>query len=83
MVTRVVLEKDLLLEAKTLAAQLAAGPTRAYGISNRLFCCGWNETLGTQMEEESQSIAHIARTEDVHEGIHAFLEKRPPKFKGK
>jgi len=82
MVTRVVLEEDLLSEARAIATQLAAGPTRTYGASKRLLYNGWNETLETQMEQESQSIANIARTKDVHEGINAFLEKRPPKFKG-
>jgi 2-(1,2-epoxy-1,2-dihydrophenyl)acetyl-CoA isomerase len=82
MVTRVVPDKDLLSEAKTIATQFAAGPTRTYGASKRLLYNGWNETLETQMEQESQSIANIARTKDVYEGINAFLEKRPPKFKG-
>jgi 2-(1,2-epoxy-1,2-dihydrophenyl)acetyl-CoA isomerase len=83
MVTRVVPEDELLLEARAIATQLAAGPTRTYGASKRLLYNGWTETLETQMEQESQSIANIARTDDVHEGINAFLEKRPPKFKGK
>lgn len=82
MVTRVVPDKDLLLEARAIATQLATGPTRTYGASKRLLYNGWTETLETQMEQESQSIANIARTEDVHEGINAFLEKRAPKFKG-
>jgi len=81
-VTRVVSDKDLLAEAKAVAAQLAAGPTRAYGASKRLLYSGWTETLETQMEHESQSIANSARTQDAHEGITAFLEKRSPKFKG-
>jgi 2-(1,2-epoxy-1,2-dihydrophenyl)acetyl-CoA isomerase len=82
MVTRVVSDKDLLAEARAVAAQLAAGPTRAYGASKRLLYSGWTETLETQMEHESQSIANSARTQDAHEGITAFLEKRSPKFKG-
>jgi 2-(1,2-epoxy-1,2-dihydrophenyl)acetyl-CoA isomerase len=43
---------------------------------------GWNETLETQMEHESQAIASMAKTADTHEGISAFIEKRLPKFKG-
>ena len=81
-VTRVVPDAELLSQARALAAQLAAGPTRAYGLSKRLLHSGWTETLETQMENESQSIANSARTADAHEGISAFLEKRPPKFKG-
>jgi len=81
-VTRVVPDGELLSQAGALAAQLAAGPTRAYGVSKRLLHSGWVETLETQMENESQAIANSARTTDAHEGITAFLEKRPPKFKG-
>lgn len=83
LITRVVPDNELLAQARAIAVQLAAGPTRAYGISKRLLHSGWAETLETQMENESQAIANIARTADAREGITAFLEKRPPKYKGK
>jgi 2-(1,2-epoxy-1,2-dihydrophenyl)acetyl-CoA isomerase len=83
LVTRVVPDNELLVQARAIAVQLAAGPTRSYGISKRLLHSGWMETLETQMENESQAIANSARTLDAHEGITAFLEKRPPKYKGK
>ena len=82
LVTRVVPENELLAQARAVAVQLANGPTRAYGVSKRLLHSGWSETLETQMENESQAIANSARTEDAREGITAFLEKRPPKYKG-
>ena len=82
LVTRVVPDNELLIQAKALAIQLASGPTRAYGLSKRLLHSGWTETLETQMENESQAIANSARTRDAREGITAFLEKRPPKYKG-
>ena len=69
--------------AQTLAVQLAAGPTKALGTVKRLLHSGWVETLETQMENESQAIADMARTADSIEGITAFLEKRTAKFKGK
>jgi len=83
LVTRVVPDNELLAQARAIAIQLAAGPTQAYGISKRLLHSGWTETLETQMENESQAIANSARTADAREGIKAFLEKRPPKYKGK
>jgi len=82
LVTRVVPEDELLEQARTIAVQLASGPTRAYGVSKRLIHSGWAETLETQMENESQAIADSARSLDAREGITAFLEKRAPKFKG-
>lgn len=82
LITRVVPDNELIEQARAIAVQLAAGPTRAYGISKRLLHSGWAETLETQMENESQAIANIARTADAREGITAFLEKRPPKYKG-
>jgi 2-(1,2-epoxy-1,2-dihydrophenyl)acetyl-CoA isomerase len=82
LVTRVVPDNELLAQARAIAVQLAAGPTRAYGVSKRLLHSGWAETLETQMENESQAIANSARTADAREGITAFLEKRPTKYKG-
>jgi 2-(1,2-epoxy-1,2-dihydrophenyl)acetyl-CoA isomerase len=82
LITRVVPEAELLEEANTLATQLAAGPPKALGATKRLLHDGWAETLETQMELESETITRIAHTRDAREGITAFLEKRPPKYKG-
>ncbi len=82
LVTRVVPDAELLAQAQALAAQLAAGPTRALGASKRLLHSGWTETLETQMEHESQAIVGMAHTADAAEGIAAFLEKRTAKFRG-
>jgi 2-(1,2-epoxy-1,2-dihydrophenyl)acetyl-CoA isomerase len=81
-VNRVVPDGELLPQTNALATQLAAGPPKALGAAKRLLHGGWTETLETQMELESETIARIARTLDTQEGISAFLEKRPPKYKG-
>jgi len=79
---RVVPDDQLMTEASSLAVQLAAGPTKAYGASKRLLHRGWGETLETQMAYETESIARMSNTHDGREGIAAFLEKRKPEFKG-
>lgn len=81
-VARVVPDDQLLDEARQLAAHLAAGPTAAFGRTKRLLERAWTETLETQMESEGRVIADSTRTADAHEGITAFLEKRPPQFTG-
>jgi 2-(1,2-epoxy-1,2-dihydrophenyl)acetyl-CoA isomerase len=78
--TRVVPEGTHLSEAADLAAELAKGPTGALGASKRLLHAGWNESLETQMEAETRTIADIARTADAREGISAFVQKRTPSF---
>jgi len=82
-VTRVVSDASVLAEAEKLAGELAAGATRALGAAKRLLHSGWTESLETQMELESRAIAAIADTDDSHEGIAAFVEKRPPRFTGR
>ncbi len=82
-VTRVVPDGEVLAQARSLAAQLAAGATKALGTAKRLLLTSWGETLETQMEHESQGIASMAHTEDGRNGIAGFVEKRPVKFIGK
>jgi 2-(1,2-epoxy-1,2-dihydrophenyl)acetyl-CoA isomerase len=81
-VTQVVPDAEVLARAQSIALQLAAGPTKALGASKRLLHSGSTETLETQMEYESQTIATIAHTTDTSEGIVAFLEKRTARYKG-
>ncbi|HTM62133.1 MAG TPA: enoyl-CoA hydratase-related protein [Burkholderiales bacterium] len=81
-VTRVVPDAELLTEADSLARQLAAGATRAYGAAKRLLHHSFAESLETQMELEAQAIADAARTRDAREGIAAFIAKRKPDFRG-
>ncbi len=82
LITRVVPEGELLSETVAMATQLAAGHRKALGAAKRLMHQGLNETLETQMENESQTIANIAQTSDTREAITAFIEKRAPRFKG-
>jgi 2-(1,2-epoxy-1,2-dihydrophenyl)acetyl-CoA isomerase len=53
----------------------------AMGAAKRLLYSGWNHTLETQMENESQTIVKMAQTREGIEGITAFLQKRKPRFK--
>jgi 2-(1,2-epoxy-1,2-dihydrophenyl)acetyl-CoA isomerase len=83
LISRVLPADDLMKETTELAVQLAAGPTLAYGAAKRLLHLSMTESLETQMEHEAQAIANITRTADTQEGITAFLEKRPPEYRGK
>jgi len=83
LINRIVPEADLMTEANALAAQLAAGPTAALGVTKRLLLDGAAETLETQMERESRGIAAMLRHADGQEGTKAFLDKRKPVFRGR
>jgi 2-(1,2-epoxy-1,2-dihydrophenyl)acetyl-CoA isomerase len=66
-----------------LASALAAGPTRAIGLTKRLFDHADTATLEEQLELEAQLQAVAAKSEDFREGVAAFVEKRAPEFRGK
>jgi len=83
LVTRVVPDDDLEAESAKLAAQLAAGPTLAFGSVKRLLLHSSGDHLESQMEHEARCIADAARSADAREGIAAFLEKRAAGFVGK
>ncbi len=83
MVTKVVPAERLLEEAQELAANFAAGPTKAYGGLKRLLLTAYSDTMETQLEKETQGISGIMRTHDGPHGLESFLNKEKPQFKGK
>jgi 2-(1,2-epoxy-1,2-dihydrophenyl)acetyl-CoA isomerase len=83
LITRVVPDPELFRTADELAAQLAAGPTQAFGRTKRLLQGTWRESFESQMELESRAISELSATADGKEGIRAFVEKRTARFAGK
>jgi len=84
LITRVVPDGELDAAARTLARELAQGPTKAFGGAKRLFHQSTWESLETQMELEAQAIAASGRTEDFRAGVTAFANKQPaPSFHGR
>jgi 2-(1,2-epoxy-1,2-dihydrophenyl)acetyl-CoA isomerase len=78
-----VVEGDALVgRVAELAAQLAALPTRGIGMTKRLIDNALTSSLEEQLEREAQLQSAATQTGDFREGVAAFLEKRPPKFRG-
>lgn len=73
----------LAAEAEAAAARLAAGATLAYGGIKQTMLRARSQGLESQMEDEAQTLAGIAASDDAWEGIQAFLAKRKPQFRGR
>lgn len=65
---------------EALAAQVAAGPTLAFGHFKALMDGGLS--LPAHLEDERQRFIATTRTHDFAEGVEAFVEKRAPIFSG-
>ena len=72
----------LLDEAQSLAAQLAAGPTRSYAGSKRALNNMLYPDMEGQLDLEAELQHELARSDDFLEGVGAFVEKREPAFTG-
>jgi 2-(1,2-epoxy-1,2-dihydrophenyl)acetyl-CoA isomerase len=82
LISRVVDDSRFEAELAALAGDLAARPTRALAATRRLILGAWNRTLEEQMALERQQLAQLGASRDASEGIDAFLENRPPTFRG-
>jgi 2-(1,2-epoxy-1,2-dihydrophenyl)acetyl-CoA isomerase len=82
LVSEVVEAESFAARAAELAATYAAAPTRAIGMTKRLFDHADTATLEEQLEMEAQLQAAATQTNDFREGVAAFGEKRPPSFSG-
>lgn len=83
LVNKVVSDEQLLETTRTLALQLAQGPTQAIGLIKRAM----NKAMNVDLDEYLAYEAHLqeiaGRTEDYAEGVSAFMEKRSAQFAGK
>jgi 2-(1,2-epoxy-1,2-dihydrophenyl)acetyl-CoA isomerase len=82
LVSEVVAAEDFGARVTELAAWYAALPTRAVAMTKRLFEHAYTASLDQQLGLEAELQQAATETGDFGEGVAAFLEKRPPDFKG-
>ena len=70
-------------EVYAMARQLAQGPTLAYARAKKLVLYQSERIPRNPDGTRGDDMADSGKTEDFREGIMAFMEKRPPIFRGK
>jgi 2-(1,2-epoxy-1,2-dihydrophenyl)acetyl-CoA isomerase len=66
-----------------LVAELASGPTVAFGLTKRSIHRALESSLAEAMEAEANALELSSRTSDFREGLAAFKDGRPPTFEGR
>jgi enoyl-CoA hydratase len=80
LVNRVAEPEALIDEAVALAARIAAKPRRAVEATKQALRASWQLDLASSMSASFWAVAALHHTDDLKEGVNAFLEKRPAKF---
>ena len=81
--SRVVPEADVAAEARRLAMEIAANAPLAVQAAKRMMRMGLNETFPDHVHHVYLQLLPLFKTQDMQEGIKAFMEKREPKFEGR
>ena len=76
-------DDKLMSEAGAMAAKFASGPTKGLALIKQALQKSWDHDLSQQLDLERDLQRQAGRTEDFMEGVTAFIQKRPPRFKGR
>ncbi len=82
-VSRVVPPDELIKVARELATRIAQQPPTSVELAKKIVLRGIFDNLTRQLDLESWGNSVCSASEDHREAVRAFLEKRPPQFKGK
>ena len=83
LVNRVVPVETYLDEALRLAEEIASRAPVAVRAAKKMINQAFERTLSEGLAEEKQEFYNLFATDDQKEGMQAFVEKRPPQWKGK
>jgi 2-(1,2-epoxy-1,2-dihydrophenyl)acetyl-CoA isomerase len=83
LVNRVVPDDQLASETRALAERVAKGPPIALARMKQNMNLGLRSDFPALLDAEAEGMVMTGMTEDNREAIRAFLEKRPPEFRGR
>ena len=83
LINRVVPAEVLAAEALGLAGEIATKPPLSVRLAKEAILKAFETSLESGLDYERRSLALLFGTEDAHEGMAAFLEKRRPIYHGR
>jgi enoyl-CoA hydratase/carnithine racemase len=82
LVNKITDPEDLDVEVNSWVSELASNAPIAIQSNKRLMRLGLQESLEAHMDHLIYQLQALTKTDDAHEGLAAFFEKRSPTFQG-